>query len=392
MNPVFPHLDEEEKFLYGCLAIQHRLGYAGFTQLLEVLRSPRAVYETSPEELKVIYPRLLPESAESIRRGPNRASWEKILDRCRKINARIVAPGLLEYPEPLLSLNAPPPLLFMQGSWTKLDARAVAIVGTRHPTDYGRKAAFTLAQDLARTNVTIVSGLAVGIDAEAHSGALDTGRTLAVIGCGLDIPYPPENQLLRERIVEGGAVFSEFPPGAQPKRDHFPRRNRILSALAKTTVVIEAGRRSGALLTAGHARSQGKPIFAMPGSVFSPMSSGTHALLKRDALLATSVEDVLSVVDGGCRGVWRHAPTTAPTKTPTIPAPNEPVLDLWRNDDTCGLDRLAERARETNLWPAGKALAALMESLLLLEIRGLVQRLPGPVFRKTVPRGMLATR
>ena len=299
MLKVFPQLDGEEQILYACLATQHRLGYAGFTRLMEVYQSPRKVYATPVEDLKFAYPRLTSESAESIAQGPNRSAWGKILEQCHQLNARTIAPGCAEYPEPLCSLNASPPLLFLQGSWFESDKQAVAIVGTRSPTDYGRKAAFDLARDLAHANVTVVSGFAVGIDAEAHAGALDGGgRTLAVIGCGLDIPYPQENEALRERVIAGGGILSEFPPGAHPRRDHFPRRNRILSALARSTVVVEAGERSGALLTAAHAHSQGKSLLAVPGSIFSRVSVGTHALLRRGALVAASATDILNAASG----------------------------------------------------------------------------------------------
>ena len=391
MTPTFHLLDEEEQELYACLALQHKIGYAGFTRLMEVYRSPKVVYETDSEELKTVHPRLTSETAESIRRGPDRRAWNKILERCIKLNARVFAPGSSGYPDPLLELNAPPPLLFMRGEWKNQDIRAASIVGTRNPTDYGRRAAYTLAQALAQADVTVVSGMAIGIDAEAHSGALENGgRTLAVIGCGLDVPYPPENQLLKELIVQGGAILSEFPPGAQPKRDHFPRRNRILSALAPVTVVVEAGSRSGALLTAAHTRSQGKALFAMPGSIFSPVSLGTHALLKRDACLATSVEDVLPAING-CRSTrLRREPAAmriAPARTvENLPGENEPILELWRGEDICALDRLVERSCEKNLWPSANALAALMESLLQLEMRGFVQRLPGPAFRRKISR------
>ncbi len=403
MASIFPRLNEEEQSLYACLAMQHRIGYAGFARLLEVCGSPQAVYDTPAERLKEIHPRLTPESADSIVRGPDRAAWDKILERCHQIGARVTAPDGPGYPETLLFLSAPPPLLFVQGGWISQDASAVAIVGTRNPTAYGRKTASTLARDLAQAGVTVVSGLAVGIDAESHAGALDAGgRTLAIIGCGLDIPYPPENQALRERIAQNGAVLSEFPPGAHPKRDHFPRRNRILSALAVSTVVVEAGQRSGALLTAAHARAQGKNLFAVPGSIFSPVSVGTHALLKRGSFLADSATDLLTAdrKDDPRRGDspfdFAQGPRIAPTrvipKSIPIPVENEPLLDLWRGEEACGLDRLAERAGEMNLWPPGKILSALMQSLLQLEIRGLVQRLPGPKFRRTVPRNFAIVR
>jgi DNA processing protein len=296
--------------------------------------------------------------------------------------------------------DAPPPILFLRGAWRPEDARAVALVGTRAPTDDGRRAAFLLGSDLGAAGFTVVSGLAVGVDAEAHAGALDAGgRTLAVIGCGLDIDYPPANRELRARIEseDRGAVISEHPPGTLPKQMYFPRRNRLISALSRAIVVVEAGEKSGALITADQARRQNKVLFAAPGSPFNPQARGNHALLRAGAALAASAEDIVAVLEGApdqrarrARPVQPALPKSkvaAPAKKTARAArapevlPADPVLRLWSGDEACGLDALAARAVAGNLWPAERAGAALLESLLVLEMKGQVERLPGSAFR-----------
>jgi len=370
---VYSNLDEKGRAYYGCLATQHGLGYAGITQLLRVFGSPSEIYGASPEKWKAVYPRITDECVQSLSRGPDPIVWERILEKCRALGVKIAAPGSPEYPGPLLSLALPPPLLFIQGGWREEDSRSSAMVGTRSPSDYGRKVAFNWAQELAHKNVTVVSGLAVGIDAEAHAGALEgEGRTVAVIGCGHAVDYPQANRELKKRISDHGAVISEFPPEEAPKPNHFPRRNRILSGLAQVTVVIEAGVRSGALLTAAHARTQGRIVMAVPGSIFSPVSLGTHGLIRRGAFPAVSVSDILEKLGSkpGARQSLKAAEAA------------DPVLALWEGERASPLDHLVQRAKSLGFWPPEKAVSALMESLLRLEIQGMIQRLPGPVYRR----------
>jgi DNA processing protein len=390
---------------YGCLATQHFLGAKGFKALIEGCGSARAVYALSAAELKALHPTLRPEMLESLAKGPDFKAWEEVGRSSERLGIAITAPAEPGFPQALRELDAPPPILFMRGAWRPEDARAVALVGTRAPTDEGRRASFLLARDLAATGFTVVSGLAMGVDAEAHAGALEAGgRTLAVIGCGLDIDYPPENRALRARIESGGAVISEHPPGTLPKQMYFPRRNRLISALSRAIVVVEAGEKSGALITAEHARRQGKVVFAAPGSPFNPQARGNHALLRAGAALAASARDVVAVLEGGApksRPAQPALPRTdvAPVKKPPrrarsvaterpapgIPAPaaSDPVLRLWSGDEACGLDALAARAVAGNLWPAEQAQGALLESLLVLEMKGQVERLPGPRYRRS---------
>ncbi len=387
MAAIYRNLSAEEQRLYCCLALQHKLGYAGFARLLGVFGTPGEVYRASEKDLVAAYPQLKIETIVSIRKGAKIEACERIVVACEAIGVNIAPRGTSEYPPPLESLVNPPPLLFIQGGW-RSDARAVAVVGTRNPTDYGRRAAFVLARDLGAAGVTVVSGLAVGIDSEAHAGALEGGgRTLAVIGCGHDVDYPRENRKLRERILKNGAVISEFPPGELPQRVHFPRRNRILSALALGTVVVEAGIRSGALITAAYARAQGKALFAVPGPIFSSASIGANALLRRGFPPATSAEEILAGLETEAASSRKHALGSRDARkipgsplSGLFPADEDPALALWRGEETCSLDKLEARARGEGT--PGGALAALLSSLLRLELRGLIQRLPGPAFRR----------
>lgn len=198
------------------------------------------------------------------------------------------------YPSKLKEIYDLPPILYKRGTLTVEDEWAVAIVGTRRPTVYGRQVTEQIVTDLARNHITIVSGLARGIDSVAHRTALDAGgRTVAVTGCGLDIVYPSEHLRLAQEIIEHGCLISEYPLGTLPKAENFPRRNRILSGLCLGVLVIEAGEKSGALITAGHALEQNRDVFAVPGSILSPTSRGTNRLIQDGAKLVLGVQDIM---------------------------------------------------------------------------------------------------
>jgi DNA processing protein len=203
-----------------------------------------------------------------------------------------------EYPASLKTLYDYPPVIYVRGGLIAKDALAVAVVGTRRNTVYGKTVCERIAGELACMGITVVSGLARGIDTFAHRCALDNGgRTVAVLGNGLLHHYPPENRKLEDDIVRRGAVISEFPLDAKPDKQNFPRRNRIISGLSLGVVVIEAGSESGALITASSALEQGKDVFAVPGSIFSKYSAGPHFLIKQGAKLVESVEDVISEIN-----------------------------------------------------------------------------------------------
>lgn len=227
------------------------------------------------------------------------AIWEKIVDK----GIEVLTWDDQNYPRKLLEIDQPPPVLYSRGKLKSEDDWAIAIVGTRRMTVYGRQVTQDLGTILAAKGVTVVSGLARGIDSIAHNAALDAGgRTLAVLGCGVDIIYPPENRKLYERILESGAVISEYPPGTFPESSNFPPRNRIISGLSQATVVVEAGETSGALITASFAANQGREVFAVPGNILAPQSMGCNRLIRDGARILLNPNDVLEMLNLGAIG------------------------------------------------------------------------------------------
>lgn len=202
------------------------------------------------------------------------------------------------YPRLLAGIPNAPPLLYVRGDLTPTDDWAVAVVGTRSPTTYGKEATRAIVSEMARRGVTIVSGLAIGIDAMAHIAALEAGgRTLAVLGSGIDQIYPERNRALAEQIMQQGALISDYSPGTKPMAANFPPRNRIISGLALGTLVVEAGEKSGSLITVAFALEHGREVFAVPGSIFSRASKGTHHLLREGATVATCADDILDALN-----------------------------------------------------------------------------------------------
>lgn len=218
-----------------------------------------------------------------------------VLDFCTSKNVGILTYSDERYPDSLRDIPTPPVLLYYRGvlpDFSKLFC--ISIVGTRRLTEYGKKNSFTIAYDLARAGATVVSGMAIGIDAVAHAGAIASGKaTVAVIGSGIDVCYPKEHRPLAREIVKNGCVFTEYPPGTRPDGHNFPVRNRIISGLSKVTLVIEGKERSGALLTARHAKEQGRTVYALPGNVGNPNSEVCNLLLKNGARVCTCADDIV---------------------------------------------------------------------------------------------------
>ncbi len=281
------------------------------------------------------------------------------------------------YPTPLKNLPDPPLVLYMKGAWVEQDRTAVAIVGSRRASIYGQQVAQRLAYDLAMRGITVVSGLARGIDSAAHQGALKaSGRTIAVLGNGLSRIYPPEHEGLAERIVAQGAVMSEYPMQAPPLAQHFPQRNRLISGLSLGVVIVEAAKRSGALITADCALEQGREVFAVPGTVDSVTSQGTHQLLKQGARLVTSVDDILEEL----RLEPREPRPDRPASSPDQPA--TPVHGLTEQEQRLFESLSAHEPRDLDSLAAhsGISAAASASLLLQLELKHLVKQLPGKRF------------
>ncbi|MGC9394634.1 MAG: DNA-processing protein DprA [Anaerolineae bacterium] len=219
---------------------------------------------------------------------------DEVLRQVERAGAQVLTWDTPDYPSLLRQIDGAPPVLFVRGTLTPADEWSVAMVGTRKATVYGREVAHRLATDLVQNRVTLVSGLARGIDSIAHKAALEAGgRTLAVLGSGVDYIYPPEHRKLAEAIVENGALISDYPLGTRPEAANFPARNRIISGLSLGVVVVEAGMKSGALITADFALDHGRDVFAVPGSILSPASAGCNRLLRDGANIATEISDIL---------------------------------------------------------------------------------------------------
>lgn len=261
--------------------------------------------------------------------------------RCRSLGARLVLRGDPEYPDLLASIHDPPLVLYLQGSLSSVTA--VAVVGTRYPTPYGRRMARRLAGDASRAGLVIVSGLARGIDAEAHLAALDAkGPTWAVLGTGLGHLYPAENAGLARRIVAaGGAVISERPIDTKPAPELFPRRNRIVSGLSWSTVVVEGRYKSGAMITARHALDQGREVLAVPGPADSVMSEAPHKLLGEGAPMASGVADILGRLPDGHLLAARTAPDPVPAPL-APPTGEEASVMALLGSDALSLDELVQ--------------------------------------------------
>jgi DNA processing protein len=283
-----------------------------------------------------------------------------------------IIPGDVRYPLALATIHDPPPNLWIRGRLETLHAPAVAIVGSRAASPYALEVARRLGADLARRRVTVVSGMARGVDSAAHQGALEGGgSTIAVFGCGADVVYPPEHAALAERICERGALVSEFPPGTLPLPYHFPRRNRIISGLSLAVVVVEAAEGSGSLITADFALDQGRAVLAVPGNVLGGRNQGAHALLRDGAKLVECADDILeeiAIPGAGTRGGGSAQHESADPGR----ASQDPVLRHLTAGEPYDLDEIAGLS--------GLDRVRLLPRLLELELSGAVQRIDGGRF------------
>lgn len=360
------------------LCLAPGLGLAGFWRLVEHLGSPERVLAAGHKEiLKVpgIQPRQIAALAcpEALRR---RGSTE--LELLLKKGCQAIDFGDPAYPELLRQIADPPPVLFVRGRKELLYHSCLAIVGSRASTAYGRRTARSLAADLA-PSLTIVSGMALGIDAEAHAGALAAGGgTIAVLGCGLDVIYPMQNRRLYDQIGQSGLLVTEYPLGTSPEGFRFPARNRIIAGLSLGVLVVEAAKKSGSLITAQMALESGREVFAVPGQVDSFKSEGTHWLLKEGAKLVQSARDVLEELDLASNS-GSEGGKAADIHSSTVETEALQLLKL--------IDPYPQ-ARERLCGDSGLTAARLNELLLLLELEGLIETLPGDVVRRLYPGAM----
>jgi DNA processing protein len=382
-------MNEESLKYWIALKAVEEVGCVGFRILLQAFGSPESVFRASASTLRVI-PGIGPKTADYIRSFTNWEMAEQEIARAGKLGVAVVTCQDPLYPENLLNIYDYPPFLYVLGSLCPKEI-GVAIVGSRLASAYGKYITEKLSRELAMQGITVVSGLARGIDSAAHRGALaGKGRTIAVLGCGLDVVYPPENEALTAEISAHGALVTEFPFGTPPNAPNFPARNRIISGIALGVVVVEAGEKSGSLITARIASEQGRSVFAVPGAIESAGSRGTNRLIKQGAKLIENVEDILEEIlpQAG-------RPQTMPDQLPLISTlramPGEP--DTAHASIPAKIGGLGET--ESKLLPfitqkpvnvdaliAASGLNAheVQSSLLILELGGIIRQLPGKLF------------
>jgi DNA processing protein len=357
-----------------CLTLVPGVGPNHFQALTDRLGHPGAVLDAPMSRLREV-PGIGLKLAQRISEARHTCNVEHELAECERLNVRLVTPSSAEYPLVLKTIDSAPPLLYLRGNLEPRDALSIAIVGSRHCTHYGLRTAERLGSTLARIGFTIVSGLARGIDAAAHRGALAArGRTVAVLASGVGNIYPPEHKELAQQIIESGALISEMPTSFQPLAGLFPQRNRIISGLSLGVIVVEAAERSGALITARHAKEQNREVFAVPGPVDSVASRGCHALLRDGAALVESADDVLDALGPLMEEI-------CPTADTTVRHPLELTLNnLERNllnllgSEAVAADELVIRSQ--------LGTPQVLAALSVLEMRRLVRRLPGNLYAR----------
>ena len=358
----------QDLFYWVALTMVPGVGSVLFKRLLHAFGSPEEVFKASTKALERVEG-IGSKVSTAICRFDWKDRVEKELTSLEKIGAKVITWTDEEFPANLKNIYDPPPLLYVLGSLLPQDRVAVAVVGSRFPTTYGKAAAERIGKGLGQKGVTVVSGLARGVDSAAHRGAFSVGgRTLGVLGCGVDVIYPPENKELYQQVAAQGAVLSEFPLGTPPEGDHFPTRNRLISGLSLGVVVVEATLRSGSLITARFALEQGRDVFAVPGNVDSARSAGTNQLIQEGAKLVTRAEDIMEET------------LHLPQGTPMVPVP-PPRLSA---EEEKIFSTMSEKAIHIDQIIAQSALPSSKVSaiLLTLELAGHIKQLPGMMFAR----------
>jgi DNA processing protein len=359
----------------ACVALNMlpTVGPVRLRKLLEVFKSPERVLTAKRGELRQVEG-IGSEVADQI------SSWESIVDlaaeleRVREFGATVITPDSPSYPKPLREIHAPPIVLYIWGELTERDHHAIAIIGARRTTHYGTESAKKLAYQIAYAGLTVISGLARGIDTAAHQGALAAkGRTIAVIGSGLSRLYPPENRALAEKICNAnGAIVSEFSMEIEPDRQTFPMRNRIISGWSHGILVIEAGLNSGALISAAQALEQGRSVYAVPGHINAPSAMGSNRLIQQGAKLVMDAGDILDDLQI-LLPETKPSPGAAARPLPELSSDERRVYDAIDSTET-PIDRIATKSDLPS--------ATVSSTLLRLELKRLVKQLPGKYFVK----------
>ncbi|MCL1972352.1 MAG: DNA-processing protein DprA [Endomicrobia bacterium] len=364
----------EENLAVLKLFLAADIGSARFFKLMEKFGRAKNVLDASKADLMNIAG-IGEKTAESIIEMKDSDKAEKELVSANNNNINIILFNDEDYPEPFKNYPDMPLVLYVKGTLFAKDCDSLAIVGSRKSTNYGKSVTADFAGYFARKGITIVSGLARGIDTEAHKAAIQNkGRTIAVLGNGLLVNYPPENMILQAKIPENGALISEYPLTKQPDKSSFPRRNRIISAISKATLVVEAALQSGALITARCSAEYGKDVFVIPGSIYSECSQGTNSLIRDGALIALSPEDMAKQTPYFEFSEYESQPEQQELSN-TMNDEEQSVLDLIsKNDEGIHTDEIAQKLNIE--------ISKIAAIILKLELNGLIKSMPGQLYVK----------
>ena len=373
---------EPDQYLgWLALALTPGLGARSAGKLLRAFGSPTAIFNSSLTSLEALQLPAAVAQAIHSRQPLSAAARELVLAETAKCH--LVTWDEPRYPQLLREIYDPPPLLYVKGNADLLNRHAISIVGTRRPTPYGNQMAERLARDLADRGLVIVSGLARGIDACAHKGALSSasGATIGILGCGVDVIYPKENRKIFAEIEQRGAIISEFPMGAFPAPQNFPIRNRLIAGMARGVVVVEGAQYSGSLITARLAMESSREVFAVPGNVTQPVAFGPNQLIKQGAKLVASWEDVIEELPTPIRAELLPIETTdgaarASLVEQSLGPAGKTLYAMLEVDSARHVDDLVEHS--------GLSSSEVLSSLFELEMKGLVQQLPGKQFLKVL--------
>lgn len=345
------------------------LGCRRILKIASNLEQIEDVYRLSLEELESTC-KIDREIKNILKKGYDSKFVDDTLEILSKSHFNLLTIFDAEYPELLKKIYDPPIVLFMNGNSIPEDHDSIAVVGTRTPTNYGKTATEEIVRELVRNKITVVSGMARGIDTCAHESALKYGgRTIAVLGCGIDIVYPPENRPLKNNIIRNGFCCSEFPFGTRPNAVNFPRRNRIISGMSLGTIVMEAGKKSGAVLTAYNANDQNREVFAVPGRINDKNSYGTNHLIQKGAKLVTDIDSILEEIENRRRYYHQEKQLKLDLN---LTKNEKQIVDLL--EDTMHVDDIAEKLN--------KNISEVLSTLLTMELKGLIRQFPGKIFGK----------
>ncbi|MGB9690871.1 MAG: DNA-processing protein DprA [Candidatus Sumerlaeaceae bacterium] len=369
----------ETKRWWLTLRLVPQMSRVRFYTLIDHFQTPEAVFSATATEIASL-PGFDEALARAVLVAPHSPAWEAELAEMERRGVRLLTLDDEEYPENLRVSSFPPPLLFLKGTLDAMDRFAVAVIGSRRATQYGRAVAQEFAGRLARAGLAIVSGFARGVDSVAHRAALDNGgRTIAVLGNGLSVCYPQENAHLADAIAQRGALVTEYPMKTPPDRFNFPERNHLIAALALGTLVVEAAEKSGALITAREALEENRFVFAVPGDITRENSRGTNALIQSGAKLVQSADDVLAEMRHQLRGLLRGVPQercalSEASALPDLTPEEETVYDLLRHEPQC-FDVLLARLDSQRF-----GVQELASVLLSLEMKRCIKQLPGRIY------------